>query len=101
GGGCAPRQASSAAGVRVVCCAAPPHRDEKGAWGSPATAATGWGAPAGRALARSRRYLMPSLDGEAHEPLPGRAAGAEYDQVHRPFNAHDGNSIFSLHGVMK
>jgi hypothetical protein len=47
-----------------------------------------------RALAHQRRYLVPSLDGEPYEPPPGRAVGAEYDQFHRPFNAHDGNSIF-------
>src|SRR5215469_10698203 len=42
-----------------------------------------------RAPSHERRDLVPSLDGEPYEPLPGRAAGTEYDQFHRPFYAHD------------
>jgi hypothetical protein len=38
-----------------------------------------------RALAHDRGYLVPSLDGEPYEPLPGRAVGAQYDQFHGPF----------------
>jgi hypothetical protein len=42
------------------------------------------------ALAHERRYLVPSLDGEPYEPLPGRTVGAEYDQFHRILNARFG-----------
>src|SRR5215470_11905086 len=61
--------------------------------GSPRTTLTPWGDTGARALAHQRRYLVPSLDGEPYKPLTGRAVGAEYDQFHRPFNAHDENCI--------
>src|SRR5262249_8940714 len=74
------------------------HIDECSVERTAANDINAMGHTSARALAHDRGWVMPSLHSEPYEPLSGRAVGAEYDQFHRPFNAHDGNSIFLCTG---